>query len=66
MLTGEAQAPRPVTGAASGGGSPVLLSRVSRYEHDFHDPGTGARLMESFERFRVIYQEGSAAWTSVL
>ncbi len=66
MLTGEDQAPRPVTGAASGDGSPVLLSRVSRYEHEFQDPGTGARLVESFERFRVIYPEGSATRTSAL
>jgi hypothetical protein len=32
----------------------VLLSRISRYEHDFQDPGTDARLIEAFDRFRVI------------
>jgi len=63
LLTGEAQAPRPVMAAAAGDGSPVLLSRVSRHEHQFQDPGTGARLVESFERFRVIYREDSGART---
>jgi hypothetical protein len=33
----------------------VWLSRISRYEHDFDDPVTGARLIEGFDRFRVIY-----------
>lgn len=65
MLTGEEQAPKPVRGAVSADGSPVFLSRMSRHEHEFQDPGTGAGLMESFERFRVIYPEDSAARTSV-
>ena len=59
LLTGDPQAPRPVTGAVSAAGARVLLSRMSRYEHEFRDPETGARLVEAFERFRVVYPESS-------
>lgn len=61
MLTGDPRAPKPVTGAATAGGPPLLLSRMSRYEHEFQDPATGARLIEAFERFRAVYPEGSEA-----
>jgi hypothetical protein len=54
MLTGDPAAPHPVSGSVTRAGAPVLLSRVSRYEHDFQDPGTDARLIEAFDRFRVI------------
>jgi riboflavin biosynthesis pyrimidine reductase len=55
MLTGDPGAPRPVFGPVSPAAAPVYLSRISRYEHEFHDPGTGARLIEAYDRFRVIY-----------
>jgi riboflavin biosynthesis pyrimidine reductase len=54
MITGALDAPRPVFGPVEPAGAPVLLSRVSRYEHDFDDPRTGARLVEAFDRFHVI------------
>ncbi len=55
MITGDLDVPRPVSGSVTPAGTPVLLSRISRYEHDFQDPGTGARLIEAFDRFRIIY-----------
>ncbi len=55
MITGALDAPRPVSGPVRPRGAPVLLSRLSRYEHDFDDPRTGARLVEAFDRFHVIY-----------
>jgi riboflavin biosynthesis pyrimidine reductase len=55
MITGEAGVLRPVSGPVGPAGTPVWLSRISRYEHDFDDPVTGARLIEGFDRFRVIY-----------
>jgi hypothetical protein len=33
----------------------VLLSLLSRVEHTFRDPGTGANLIEALDRFRVAY-----------
>jgi len=55
MITGEPQVPRPVSGQVTRGGDPVLLSLLSRIEHPFRDPGTGADLIEALERFRVAY-----------
>jgi len=55
MVTGEPGVPRPLQGDVTMGRGVVLLSRVSRYEHEFQNPGTGARLVEAFDRFRVIY-----------
>lgn len=55
MLTGDPGAPRPVFGPVSPAGEPIYLSRISRHEHEFRDPGTGARLIEAYDRFRVIY-----------
>ncbi|HLW59190.1 MAG TPA: dihydrofolate reductase family protein [bacterium] len=52
MATGDPQVPRPIHGLM---GARVLLSRISRYEHDFQDPETAARLIEAFDRFRVVY-----------
>ncbi len=59
MLTGDPGVPRPVFGSIARADTGVRLSRVSRYEHDFHDPLTGARLVEAFDRFRVIYPASS-------
>ena len=33
----------------------MLLSLLSRVEHTFRDPGTGANLIEALERFRVAH-----------
>ncbi len=53
--TGDPLALRPIAQDVTGTGRPLLLERVSRYEHAFQDPETGARLAESFDRFRVVY-----------
>jgi len=55
MITGDPAVPRPVAGRVDASGSPVRLSRISRYEHDFQDPETGVRLVEAFDRFRVAF-----------
>jgi riboflavin biosynthesis pyrimidine reductase len=55
LITGEPGALRPVSGPVGPAGAPVCLSRISRYEHDFEDPATRARLIEAFDRFRVVY-----------
>jgi len=49
-------APRPL---AADVGGPVLLSRISRIEQAFADPTTGAPLVESYDRFRVVYPEAT-------
>jgi riboflavin biosynthesis pyrimidine reductase len=54
LITGEPGALRPVSGPVGPAGAPVCLSRISRYEHDFEDPVTRARLIEAFDRFRVV------------
>ena len=51
---GGADAPRPIAGALD---RFVLTSRISRIEHAFRDPGTGAPLVEGLDRFRVVYPE---------
>ena len=56
LVTGEPQVPRPISGSvAQGGNGAVLLSLLSRVEHTFRDPGTGANLIEALERFRVAH-----------
>jgi riboflavin biosynthesis pyrimidine reductase len=60
MITGEPGVPRPVQGAVTVQSGPVLLSRISRYEHDFHDPQTHVRLVEAFDRFQVVYPPATA------
>jgi riboflavin biosynthesis pyrimidine reductase len=55
LITGEPGVLRPVSGPVGPAGTPVWLSRISRYEHDFDDPTTGAHLVEAFDRFRVVY-----------
>jgi hypothetical protein len=54
-VTGEVRAPRPIAGDVSPDGEAVLLARVSRYEYEFQDSRTHARLVEAYDRFRVIY-----------
>lgn len=63
FVTGDPQAPRPIGGWADPGGRPVLLERISRYEHLFHDPLTGARVVEAYDRFRVVYPDGGTGIT---
>lgn len=55
FATGDPAAIRPIMGDVTSSGRPLLLSRVSRYEHTFQDPGSGVRLVEAYDRFRVIY-----------
>ena len=55
FLTGDPDAPRPVAGKVSPAGDPLVLARVSRYEHEFQDPRTRTRLVEAYDRFRVVY-----------
>jgi 5-amino-6-(5-phosphoribosylamino)uracil reductase len=55
ILTGRPDAPRAVAGAVAPENAPLLLARLSRYEHPFQDPDSGARLVEAFDRFRLIY-----------
>jgi riboflavin biosynthesis pyrimidine reductase len=57
FATGNPRALRPIAGDVAGAGRPLLLARVSRYEHTFQDPATGAHLIEAYERFRVVYPE---------
>jgi len=59
MLTGDPSVPRPIFASVTRADAGVRLSRLSRYEHEFHDPLTGARLVEAFDRFRVIYPAAS-------
>ncbi|HYM68174.1 MAG TPA: dihydrofolate reductase family protein [bacterium] len=56
FVIGGADAPHPLSADVQG---PVLLSRISRIEHAFTDPQTGAALVEAFDRFRVVYPEAS-------
>ncbi|MHB8732689.1 MAG: dihydrofolate reductase family protein [bacterium] len=55
LATGDRDALRPVGGDVTADGRPLLLSRQSRYEYAFRDPGTGTPLIESYDRFRVVY-----------
>ena len=56
LATGEPQVPRPISGSvAQGPNGAVFLSLLSRVEHTFRDPETGANLIEALERFRVAY-----------
>lgn len=61
FATGDPGAPRPVAGPVTRGDGPLLLERISRYEQEFRDPATGARLIESYDRFRVVYPEQALA-----
>lgn len=54
-VTGEVDAPRPIMGAVTSRARPLVLARVSRYEYAFTDPVSGAPLVESYERFRIVY-----------
>ncbi len=56
LVTGSSRAPRPI-GELSDREEALLLSRVSRYEYAFQDPRTLARLVEAYDRFRVVYPE---------
>ena len=56
LVTASPRAPRPI-GEVSDREEALLLSRVSRYEYEFQDPRTLARLVESYDRFRVVYPE---------
>lgn len=55
LVTGEPHAVMPIAAHAVPGGRPLLLSRLSRHEHEFRDPETGAPLIEAYDRFRVVY-----------
>lgn len=54
-ITGEVGVPRPIMGAVTSDGRPLVLARVSRYEYAFTDPESGAALVEAYERFRIVY-----------
>ncbi len=56
FVLGGTAAPRPVSGALD---PFILVSRISRIEHAFRDPATGAPLVEALDRFRVVYPEAS-------
>lgn len=60
LATGVPGALRPIMGDQTGEDRPLLLSRMSRYEYTFTDPATGARLVEAYERFRVVYPQASS------
>ncbi|HLY21762.1 MAG TPA: dihydrofolate reductase family protein [bacterium] len=53
--TSDPHALRPIGADATEDGRPLLLSRVSRYEYAFRDPATGTSLIESYDRFRIVY-----------
>jgi riboflavin biosynthesis pyrimidine reductase len=55
LATGDPRALRPIGGEVAVDGRPLLFERMSRYEHAFRDPGTGARLVEAYERLRAVY-----------
>jgi len=55
LVTGDQHAHRTIGAEVTANGSPLLLSRVSRYEYAFSDPATGASLIEAYDRFRVVY-----------
>ena len=55
LVTGEPHALLPIAADVTAGGRPLLLSRLSRHEYEFRDPETGARLVEAYDRFRVVY-----------
>lgn len=55
LVTGDPLALSPVGADVTVDGRPVLLSRLSRYEYAFHDPSTGALLIESYDRFSVVH-----------
>ncbi len=55
LATGVPDAIRPIMGDQTAGGRPLLLSRESRHEYTFNDPVSGARLVEAYERYRVVY-----------
>jgi diaminohydroxyphosphoribosylaminopyrimidine deaminase/5-amino-6-(5-phosphoribosylamino)uracil reductase len=55
LATGVTEAPRPIMGDVTAGDRPLLLGRVSRHEFAFTDPVAGARLVEVYERYRVVY-----------
>ena len=53
--TGDPHALRPIGADVTADGRPLLLSRRSRYEYAFRDPATGTPLIESYDRFRIVY-----------
>ena len=55
LATGDPHALRPVGAAVTADGRPLLFSRLSRFEYAFHDPATGAALVEAYDRFRIVY-----------
>jgi riboflavin biosynthesis pyrimidine reductase len=55
LATGNPRALRPIGGAVSPDERPLLLSRMSRYEYEFRDPQRRTPLVESYERFRIVY-----------
>ncbi len=55
LATGEPAALRPIADDVSVRDRVLLLARMSRHEQAFQDPTTGARLVEAYERFRVVY-----------
>ncbi len=59
LATGEPGAPRPIMGDQTVEDRPLLLSRVSRHEYTFNDPPSGVRLVEAYERYRVVYHSWS-------
>jgi riboflavin biosynthesis pyrimidine reductase len=56
LVTGSPRPPRPI-GEISDGEDVFLFSRISRHEYEFQDPRTLARLVEAYDRFRVVYPE---------
>ncbi len=57
LITGSSRPPRPIAGEVSDRGEALLLPGVRRYEYEFRDPRTLARLVEAYDRFRVVYPE---------
>jgi riboflavin biosynthesis pyrimidine reductase len=55
LVTGDPRALAPIGAEVTVKGRPLLLSRVSRYEYAFRDPSSGAALIETYDRFRVVY-----------
>jgi riboflavin biosynthesis pyrimidine reductase len=55
LATGDPHAPRPIGGDVTRADRPLLFARVSRLEFSFTDPGTGAHLVEAYDRFRIVY-----------
>lgn len=55
LATGDPHALRPICGDVTRADRPLLFARVSRHEFLFSDPGTGAHLVEAYDRFRIVY-----------